>query len=164
MNYKNDIRIDPNNLDIEWLRQPDLAYIYGNELAEARSKTDRAKERMDIESANAFKRALETVGKPVDAVRAAADVDPDYRKSVEMFNQAKYEQGLLQAAYDAIQTKKTALENLVRLHGQQYFASPREPKELGERVEMVNKTTELQSKRSNTMAKEAAASKRSRTT
>ncbi len=133
MDYSKDVSIDPNNLDIEFLRQADLTLRYGNELAEAKYKTDLAKETLDVEYAKAFQEALDAVVKPVDAVKAAADINPKYTKARHDLNLAKYEQNLVQAGYDAIQTKKSALENLRHLQLSELYSVPKEPKEFGKK-------------------------------
>jgi len=153
MDYGKDVSIDQNALDWEWLRQADLTLKYGEALAEARLATDQAKEAMDVEEAQAQNRVrehyLSTGSKmpTVDQVRAEVELDSLRRDAVEDFNQARYQQALVQAAFDAIQAKKSALENLVRLHGQQYFAGPAEPKQIGERVSMDKQATEAMKKR-----------------
>lgn len=164
LDYASDVRIDPRNLDWEWLRQADLALLYGNELAEARRKVDNAKEAMDVEESKALLRAFEKVEKPVDKVKATAETDPEYLSKIQAYNKARYEAGLVQAAYDAIQTKKSSLENLVRLHGQQYFAGPSEPKELGTKTCFSETRDKSRRENANEAAKAAADKRRGRTT
>lgn len=165
MNYARDVSIDYNNLHFEWARQPDLTLQYGEELAEARRLTDKAKEALDVAKAKAFQKALAEVQKPVDAVKAAADLDPDFLNAVESYNMAQHNQRLVQVAYDAVQVKKTALENWVRLHGQEYFAQPIEPREYeqwaGKRF--GEESQEKVKDRANANAKAAAAARRPRT-
>jgi hypothetical protein len=47
----------------------------------------------------------------------------------------KYEAEVLQGAVNAVDHRKDALENLVRLHGLQYFAGPKVPRNLSEERE-----------------------------
>ena len=126
--FTQDVRIDFTHLHFEWAIQPELTYYYGEQLAEAKRKVDRAEEAMDVAKAKAVREAFGK-GLKVEDAKADAAIDPEYLKAVAAYNQAKYESNLAQAAFDAIQTKKYALENLVRLHGQEYFAMPVEPKE-----------------------------------
>lgn len=168
MNYEADIRVDYGNLDVEWIKQADLTYYYGKEVAEARAKVDRLKEALDVDEAQALIRAFvpgEDGKKPtVDMAKAIAQSDPKRCLTADQLNEARRELGLIQAAYDAIQVKKYSLENLVRLHGQSYFAGPVEPKVLGERVNMTEKATEGVRQRSNEAARNAANQRRTRTT
>lgn len=126
--FTQDVRIDFGHLHFEWAAQPELTYYYGEQLAEAKRKVDRAEEAMDVAKAKAVREAFGK-GLKVDAAKSDAEENKDYRKTISDYNQARYESNLAQAAFDAIQTKKYALENLVRLHGQEYFAIPVEPKE-----------------------------------
>jgi hypothetical protein len=57
-------------------------------------------------------------------------IQPEYKDAIDQFLNAKYEYDMAMAAVRAIDQKKTALENLVRLHGQQYFAGPSVPRDL----------------------------------
>ena len=130
MGYVRDRKCDFNALHFEWSQQPDLAHSYGVELAEARKAVDIAEKAMDVEKAKAYKRAVEVVKSPVDAVKAEAALDEKYLKRLDDYNTAKYQLGLVQAAYESIgNQKKRALENLVTLYGQQYYAAPIEPRD-----------------------------------
>lgn len=129
--FAQDVRIDFTHLHFEWAAQPELTYYYGEQLAEAKRKVDRAEEAMDVAKSKATKESF-SKGLKVEDAKADAALNPEYTKSVSNYNQARYESNLAQAAFDAIQTKKYALENLVRLHGQEYFAMPVEPKEYEE--------------------------------
>lgn len=160
MDYASDVKIDPRNLDWEWLRQTDLTLVYGQELAEAKRKVDKAKEALDVEESKALLRAFETVEKPVDKVKATAEIDPIYLKRVSEYNQAKYEAGLVQAAYDAVAMKKPALENLTRLLMSDLFSSPVEPKELGNKTEYREAKDRNRRENANLAAREAASKKR----
>jgi hypothetical protein len=170
MSYESDIKVDYENLHMEWVAQPDLTYHYGKEVAEARAKVDRLKESLDVEEAQALMRAFipgPDGKKPtVDQAKSVATVDPLRQLAAADLNEARRTLGLVQAAYEAIQVKKSALENLVRLHGQQYFAGPVEPKVLGERtgVTMDQKATTAVRNRSNEAAREAASRVRPRGT
>ena len=126
--FKQDVRVDFSHLHFEWAIQPELTNYYGEQLAEAKRKVDRTEEAVDVAKAKATEEAFGK-GLKVDAAKADAEKNSEYRKAVSSYNQARYESNLAQAAFDAIQTKKYALENLVRLHGQEYFAMPVEPKE-----------------------------------
>jgi hypothetical protein len=53
-----------------------------------------------------------------------------YKEATEEFLQAKYEAKIASGASRAVDHRKSALENLVKLHGQQYFAGPMVPRDL----------------------------------
>lgn len=163
--YAKDCKIDMNNLHWEWARQPDLAYQYGVELADARRAVDQAEKALDVEKAKAYKRASEKGGK-VDEVKAEAALDRDYLAKLEAYNEAKYQLGLVQAAYEAIvNTKKRALENAVTLYGQQYYSTPVEPRdyEAWRDRRFSEESAERVKERATEASRAAVAARRSRT-
>ena len=48
MNYEQDIALDPQALDVEWTRQAELFFKYASAAADARDRSDRQKERVDV--------------------------------------------------------------------------------------------------------------------
>jgi hypothetical protein len=136
MGYIEDMKIDENGIDVEWLRQPRLMMQYSEEAAKARRDCDRAKEALDIckaELARDIRSSPETFGlaKITDsAVESTILNQNEYKTCMEDFIQAKYNMEMAQAAVRAMDQKKTALENLVRLFGMQYFAGPSVPRDL----------------------------------
>jgi len=138
MNYEADLRIDESNLDLEWLEQPSLMMRYGMKSAEARQELDLAKENLNLVKAEldlAIRNNPESYGlnKVTEAALfAMIQQQDDYKTAYSRFVDATYQVNLLQVAIEAIQHRKSALENLVRLHGQQYFAGPKIPHDLAE--------------------------------
>jgi len=136
MAYEQDMRIDENGLDVEWLRQPRLMMKYSEIAAQARTQLDRAKEGLDMckaELARDIRSSPDTYGlaKITDsAVESTILNQPEYKEAMEIFIQAKYEVEMAMAAVKSIEQKKGALENLVRLFGLQYFAGPAVPRDL----------------------------------
>jgi len=136
MNYEDDIRIDEEALDIEWLEQASLMMKYARNAADARRELDRAKENFDIVKAEVDKDIRTNpddyeVTKVTDASVAAAILGTEeYKEASQRLIQAKYEADIASSAVRAVEQRKDALENLVRLHGQQYFAGPRVPHDL----------------------------------
>jgi hypothetical protein len=59
------------------------------------------------------------------AVAAAILTQPNYRVALKALTAARHRQDVYQAAVDALDHRKKALESLVQLHGQGYFAAPR---------------------------------------
>lgn len=165
MNYARDKSIDWDHLHFEWARQADLTHDYGVELADAKLKVDKAKERLDIAKAKAFLKATEEVKSPVDKIKAVAELDSNYIQAVQEHNQAKHELGLVQAAYDAVtQTKRKALEALVSLHGQQYWSAPVEPRDYEQWCgKRFGEESQQKTASKATEASKVAAAKRTRT-
>lgn len=141
MNYENDIRIDETALDVEWLEQPRLMMRYANHAADTRQSLDLAKENLDIVRAEVDKSIRSDpdrfgIAKITEAaVTAAILTDDRYREANKKLLDAKYEMDIASAAVRAVEQRKDALENLVKLHGQQYFAGPRIPRDISKEVD-----------------------------
>jgi chromosome segregation ATPase len=143
---KNLLDIDNYALDTEWIRQPTLFFEYAEQLTDARNELDEAKSRLEVakaeldevcasldtqirsnpESFGVTSKITETVVKNTVLLHA------DYKKAKkkcediqEEILQTKYNVDILQAFVSSLDVKKTALENLVKLHGQNYFATPK---------------------------------------
>jgi DNA polymerase II large subunit len=136
MNYENDIRIDETALDVEWLEQPSLMMKYAQISASARKTLDEAKEELEFVRAELDKAIRSNpdrydIDKITEAVVIATiTIHKDYQKASSALINAKYENDMAYGAVKAIDARKDALENLVRLHGQQYFAGPKVPRDL----------------------------------
>lgn len=137
LNYEDDLRIDGHSLDLECLDQAARFMRYSRELADARDRLARAERHQDIVEAEANDRARKRLTDPdkkaptVDAVKAAVAVDEAVKKAAAEILDLKHEVDVLQAAVSAFDHRKRMLENLVTLHGQQYFAGPRVPNDIG---------------------------------
>lgn len=166
-NFEEDVRIDPEALDVEWLRQPQLMLRYASELAEARTQADFAKDALDVAEAeiDADIRANPAMYIGDDKKLTEATVsglvtrDQKVRSRAEQLNRARESVGLLQAAVNAIETKKTALENLVRLLGQQYFAGPKEPRDLPEEAKLAERAQRIKNQEVRERCRKASAGK-----
>jgi hypothetical protein len=136
MNYERDIKIDETALDVEWLEQPALMMKYARHAAQMRMETDIAKERLDMAKAELDKAirmdpSQYEIAKITEAAILAAIIShPDYTAANKEFLEAKFESDVASAAVRAFDGRKDALENLVRLHGQQYFAGPKMPRDI----------------------------------
>jgi len=64
------------------------------------------------------------------AIQATIILQPEYQEAARAYNDAKYEYEVSQAAVRAIDQRKTALENLVKLLSVSYFAGPKTPRDL----------------------------------
>jgi hypothetical protein len=133
LNYERDIQIDESVLDLEWLDQASLAYKYGRNYADCRRRFTEAEEKVKIIRSELVKKANEdpkgTCGKdkPIAAdIEAYYRSHPDHIAAKDEWVQAQYDLDMAEIAKNEIGfTRKAALENLVKLHGQQYFAGPK---------------------------------------
>ena len=136
LDYEKDIRIDPNALDVEWLEQPELMRKYVKHTADMEKEKDDAKEKLDITKARIemeirnnpenFGLAKVTEG----GILSTILLQEEYQEVSREYNNAKYEYNIAVAAVKAIDQRKTALENLVRLLSASYFAGPQVPRDL----------------------------------
>jgi len=138
MSYEDDMYIADDELDLEFLGQPALMAKYSRELAEARRDRDLAKEALDLKKAeidldirdNPGNYHLEKV--TVAAVEACILMEEDYQIAQKTVHDANFEVNVLQGVVSAIEHRKSALEHLVKLYGQNYFAGPAVPHDLSE--------------------------------
>jgi len=132
-NYEEDIKINRNELDLEWLRQPELIGKYSRELAQAQLELDKLDERISVITAekeleirtNPEKFGLEKITE--GALKTILQMDKELIGMRNAISEKKFEVNILSGALKALDNKKKALENIVTLHGQQYFASPSSP-------------------------------------
>ena len=135
--WKDAIEINPDALDIQWVKQAALFGEYCMEQAGARAKLDAVKERLDVKVAGLGLKirsnpATFGLDKVTEAsVQAVILLDAECAKLREEIAVAQYELEVMGAAVRALDQKKSALENLVRLQGQNYFAGPSVPREIG---------------------------------
>ena len=137
-NFNEELAINPDALDVEWLMQPQLFMKYAEALADAEVAVDRAKEKLELARAETdsdvrgnIEAYTGSTKKPTEAVISALITQhPDYKDALSKFNEAKSTAKIMVMAVRAFDQRKTALENLVRLHGQSYFSSPSEDRNL----------------------------------
>lgn len=139
MNYQKDVSIDESGLDTEWLAQPGLMMKYSRISAQLHMDMDVAKENVDLVRAeldgkirsNPAGFGIDPDIKVTEAVISGAILQQEvYKEAMTDFYQARYEWEMAKGAVSAIEHRKAALENLVRLHGLQYFAGPSVPRDL----------------------------------
>lgn len=136
LDYENDVLIEEQALDVEWLRQAELMRKYSVHSAEMRKIMDEAKERLEVGKAriemdirsNSEKYGLAKITE--GAIASTILLQEEYQELNQDYLDARYEYDVAGAAVRAIDQKKTALENLVKLLGAQYFAGPQAPRDL----------------------------------
>lgn len=126
------VDIDEDILDKEWLKQPKLYMRYALLLAEAKHNLAQAKADVDVVSADI---ELQIRSTPLDfgisgkategAVHAVLVTQKKYKVAVKNLLEAQHRVDMLNAVLRALEHRKDTLENLVYLHGQNYFSTPR---------------------------------------
>lgn len=139
------VEIDQYALDEEWLNQPVKMEEAGRLLADARYELDLATAKLSIIAAEldaAIRDDPQQFGlsKATDkSVEKAVLNNPRHQKQQVKVLKLKHKVGLLQSLVTALDHRKKALENLVFLHGQQYFSSPRASAEDRETIEEMDR-------------------------
>ena len=136
MNWKQDVEIDPENLDREWVRQASLFGRYCELLADAHRQLDLKKEKLVMVDAklgleirtNPNKYGLDKVTEA--GVNSILVLQEEHKELEKELIDLRYDVEVLTGAVRSLDQKKSALENLVRLHGQNYFAGPEVPHNL----------------------------------
>lgn len=128
--FKEDITISKSNLDDEWLMQPELVYDYCTQLADAKLELEEAKVELDVVKADL---EVDIRNNPHDheipkatesSIKAIVARHPDVKEAQQRLNEAKHSVAIIDSAVEALNHKRAALENLVKLFGQSYFAMP----------------------------------------
>lgn len=152
MDFENDMSIDETALDVEWLEQPRLMIKYAQIAAEAKRRFDKAKEQVEVIKADRDKdirtnpseyeitKITETV------IQNTIVLQGDYKEAQLEMIDAKYEFEMSRYAVQAMQERKEALENLVKLYGMQYFAGPSVPRDLSQEWQKKQNQKESNSK------------------
>jgi len=131
MNFENDIKINKFELDKEWLGQASLLQEYSVACAEAEKDKNKADEQVKIIRSKLVLKASadpKILGKGVKPtgpnVEAFYRTHPSHIKAKEDLHEATYEYDVLKGAVFALNQRKTALENLVRLQLSSYYGEP----------------------------------------
>jgi hypothetical protein len=139
MNYERDMFIDDSALDVEWLEQSTLATKWGMYYNDCKEEFTRSEENVKVVQAelNALvnedpeTHLGEGIKPTVANVDAFIRTHDNYKEAKERWIKAMRAMNDAEVIKNEISfTRKAALENLVQLHGQQYFAGPRVPRNL----------------------------------
>ena len=147
MNYSDEIRIDEDALYLEWLDQSSKMLKITKVAAKLKAEMDDAKDALDLERStldykirqNPEKYIKSSVKITETVISNAILQQSSYRDANKRYLKAKYENEVAKGAVEAFEQRKSALENLVRLHGQQYFAGPRVPRDIHSERELKEK-------------------------
>ena len=145
MDFEKDIAIDKFKLDIEWEHQPTLFAYYARKNAEAIAERDRVWQNIKVVKAELMAKILnfhkeQGSKKPTDvAIDAEIRNSDEHKDASENLIDANENVALTDAAKWAIQQKRDALENMVKLFLAGYWADPKIPPEAKEQADQ--KTT-----------------------
>jgi hypothetical protein len=136
-NYADNLKIDVNALDKEWIQQPYTYLQYATKAADADDVRKRTKEALEIVQAEIdleVREVAKDLGEKITEkiVSSRVLLDPKYREAQSNYLTAEHNYAVYQAAVRAMDQKKSALENLVKLTLAGYFSAPTQAKEEGD--------------------------------
>lgn len=140
MSIEQDLYIDESALDVEWLEQPLLMMRYTTKLADAKKEVMEIKDKIAVERAKLDRKIRKDPDKfklekiTEAGVLSAIASQETYKKLNTELIEAMYEVDMIKGVVDAVQHRKDALQDLVKLHGQQYFAGPKVPRDITNEV------------------------------
>lgn len=148
LNYEADIRIDEKALEQEVLMQAELAIKYGKNWAEQEKVVAKLEEKIKITRSGLVKKAHLNPDKHlgVDVKPTGPNVEAFYRTHKDHIAvkdeliEAHYELSLAVVAKNEFSyTRKAMLEALIKLHGQDYFAGPKVPRDISAERKLKDK-------------------------
>lgn len=144
---KNPFEIDVLSLHKEWEKQPELYLTYAEKLAKAKRNLDRIKNQLEVIRStvsmkirnNPSKFGIEKVTE--SCITSAVLTHKKVKAGIKKVTQAKYKVDMYLASVGACDHRKKALENLVYLQGQGYYAEPHIDNETKQKMEERRKKT-----------------------
>ena len=137
LDYKKDIQIDPDSLDIELIRQPQLISGYSEQLAQAQREVNKAEEVVKTLRSKFIRDANKNPEETVQSSKATGQLieayyrsQPEYQKAKTNLHDVEYERDILQGIVSGLRQKKDALEGLIKLASMNYFSTPNVPRDL----------------------------------
>jgi len=132
MDYQEEIAIDKYNLDVELVEQPAKFLRFARLLAIAERKVRQAEEDVKVTRSQlvfkAHTKGEAVLGRNVkvqgQTVEAYYRLDAKYARAKAYLDRATFKRDIYSAAVQAFRQRKDALQELVRLQGQEYFAAP----------------------------------------
>ncbi len=138
---KNLIRIDPQNLDQEWLEQAEHMYQACLMLTDAKYKVAQLRSKLDLVQAKVAKKvrmnpdAYDVTKVTIESVKDAVMLSDEFQAANTELIEAMHTQGKIQATVDALDHKKKALEALGYMYAQNFYAAPKTPERLNADME-----------------------------
>jgi len=151
IDFDQDMQIDEDALDLELLNHSDLERKYIEECSEAFKEMKYAQENVKTIRSELIRKANDNPDKCCKKPKPnAADIEAFYRVN-EDYQEAKEEAIEAEDRYLVLRdmkddihfTRTKALEGLVKLHSEEYFAGPRVPRQLSKERKNWQKTKNL---------------------
>ncbi len=154
--YREDLKIDQNNLHREWESQPMLFMKWAEASVQAQFERDEAKSRLDVcrakldgeIRANPGNYGIEKITEA--AIQSAITLHKDYSTANSNYINSVQSAKILDAAREAFDHKKKALEKITDLYISGYYSAPNvnpKAKEVAEENRTKAVQTEMQKSR-----------------
>lgn len=159
LNYKEDVTIDKEALDVESVDFPGTIHGYREYAAQAERREDKAKKDLDHKEAELDHRIRtnpEEFGLPKttdEVVKHARRRHPEYLEKYDAWIEAKYERKSAEAAIHSLRDKKDAMGYLIKLWERHYFKGPEEPRDLVIEWNKRQEEREREARQSNKLSK-----------
>ena len=139
--YLRDLKIDPDCLDLIWVRHPYIYMKYSEAAARANDIVRKKKNDLEILYAKLDQEvrvSFEGDGKKITEglVKAQILSSDEYIKAQMEYNDAQYQAELCASAVKAMDHKKAALQALVQLWAGSYFAGPKNPRNIKKELDI----------------------------
>jgi hypothetical protein len=125
-----DPTIDELRLDMEWLRQPKLYYTWAARYADAKRDVGESKQELEVVKAE-LTRAIRAdpvsfgLDKVTETTVPACVLEQlEFQDAQRKLLDVQHTADVLAAVVNTLEHRRRALENLVDLHGQNYFSTP----------------------------------------
>lgn len=141
-NYKEDIKINEDDLENEWIEQPSLYLYYGEAHADAVLEKEKASDELDLVHAQLDSQLRKDWEKHFEKAPSEAAIkswiiqQEKYKKKLENLNKKTHNVNVLAVAKTAFDHRKKALENLVTLHVTGFHSEPKPPKNVTRRTHL----------------------------
>ena len=151
MKYEEEISIDENALEKEWLRQPGLYLKYSGLLADAEKEKNDSKENLILTYAqldNEIREEMRLDGEKITekVVESKVLQHLGYIDAQGKVLETTHEYQIIKGALIAIEHRKAALENLVKLWIGGYYSEPKSDE--GERTkDQTRKKTQIKARK-----------------
>lgn len=135
-----------DTLDQEWVDHPGMVNVQARAAAKAKRVVKELERELKVAEAELGKQIRLRPGKfKLDKVTEAAvkeiiTLHPNIQKLEQAIIDAEYRSDILFASVKSLDKKTSALENLVKLHGQNYFSTPTAGKEYADKVRELERS------------------------
>lgn len=140
--YIEDLKINPDALDVESVEQASLCQTYVKLAADAKRVAKRAHEKLKVIKSQIILKVNKDpetyLGKGVKVsdvkVEAFYRCDRDYKQAKDEWIDAEYKASILEGAAWNFKDRKDLIDFLIVLEGRSYFKGPSIPRDLSEEV------------------------------